>query len=100
MRIDMHHHFHHVADDPLLVILSKLKSQGAQIMATAGEVLALARATRSAVDKLEADVTAALAKLPSIPADVQADIDAAFAELSATVADAADGVDEASTPPA
>ena len=60
----------------------------------------------AAINALEAAVTAALDKLPEVPADVQADIDAAVDTLrtaahnaAAAVADAADGVDEAKLVP-
>jgi hypothetical protein len=109
MQLDLHVYFHNVPDASLLGALAQLKTQGALQMATTQELVALANATAAevakfgpAVDALEAAVTAALAKIPTIPADAQADIDAAFATLQgavsgaqAAVADAADGVDEA-----
>ena len=83
-------------------------------MATTTELVALANAAAveiskfgPAVDALEAAVTAALAKIPTIPAEAQADIDAAVATLQGVVAgaqsalaDAADGIDEVTVPPA
>lgn len=83
-------------------------------MATTQELVDLANAAAAeiakfgpAVDALEAAITAALAKIPTIPADAQADIDSAVAILQGVVsgaqtalADAADGVDEVAVPPA
>jgi hypothetical protein len=114
--MDLHVYFHNVPDLGLAGALANLQQQGAAQMATTQELVALANATAAevakfgpAVDALEAAVTAALAKIPTIPPQAQADIDAAFAALQgavtgaqAAVADAADGVDEAGlvVPPA
>ncbi len=68
-------------------------------MATSKELLELVKQVRPAIDKLEASVTEALSRIPSIPAEVQADIDEAFDTIKSDLADAADGVDEAATPP-
>ena len=78
-------------------------------MATTAELVEIANVAAAeiakfgpAVNALEAAITAALAKLPTIPPAAQADIDAAVATLQgvvtdaqAALADAADGVDEA-----
>jgi len=79
-------------------------------MATTKELVTVANAAAqgitdlgTAINALEAKITEALAKIPSIPVEAQNDIDAAVATLqkaatdaAAAVADAADGVDEAS----
>jgi predicted sugar kinase len=109
----IHIHLHNVANAEILAALSQLKAQGVTIMASAADLKALANTIKDevgkfgpAVDALEAAITAALAKLPTVPADVQADIDEAFDTLGAVltsaqaaVADAADGVDEAAPTP-
>ena len=96
--------------DHIVTLINKL---GASFMATSKELIAVANVAAKgitdlaeSINTLEAAVTAALAKLPTIPADVQADIDAAFATLqqagvdaAAAVADAADGIDEAAIVP-
>jgi hypothetical protein len=119
MRFDVYHHFENTDEvtarlDAIQAATKKLTIQGAYIMSTTQELVALATAAAAevakfgpAVDALEAAVTAALAKIPGIPPEAQADIDAAVAALQgvvvvaqAAVADAADGVDEAVvTPP-
>jgi hypothetical protein len=113
MQIDLHVWLHNVPDASVMGALTQLKVQQEKHMATTQELVALANAAAAeiakfgpAVDALEAAVTAALAKIPTIPADAQADIDAAVASLQGAVtsaqtalADAADGVDEVTVPP-
>jgi hypothetical protein len=90
-------------------IVDLINNLGVRTMASTAELLALAKLAAEviskfgpAVDALEAAVTAALAKLPMIPAEAQAEIDETFATIrgivdtgNAALADAADGVDEA-----
>ena len=95
MKFDFRRWFHSTTDPAVLRGISQVLNKMETLMATAKDVLELAKVLKASVDTLEADVTAALAKLPSIPADVQADIDEAFATMTLTVADAADKVDEA-----
>ena len=100
-------------DAAILARLDLIYSHVRKLMATSKELLDLANAvaagipaSAAAVDALEAKVTAALAQIGGVPADVQADIDTAFAALSSAVAglsavsaDAGDGVDEAAPAP-
>ena len=96
------------ADKEILSRLDAIDKQLRKIMATSKELLELAKAVATevgnlgtAINTLEAAVTAALAKIPSIPPEVQTEIDeamaalqTAFTDATAAVADAADGVDE------
>ena len=114
VKLDATIHIHlHDGQDGVLhrldQIVTLINKTGVTIMASTTELLALSKTAAEviskfgpAVDALEAAVTAALAKLPSIPAEAQAEIDEAFLNIqgivaggNAALADAADGVDEA-----
>jgi len=115
-RIDIHVHsdeHERATKERHAEIIGLLNLLRKEIVATSKELLAASAVVRDAVnqlpaaiDKLEADLTAAIAKLGTIPQDVQDDIDAAVENLKSSldtaqkaVADAADGVDEGATSP-